>query len=53
MLIRKLVIKLEETEIKKAEFVARQLPKNLVEPTESSFGTMLEEWKDFVEFVEF
>ena len=53
LLIRKLIIKLEETETKKAEFVARELPKNPIESTESTFETMLGEWKDFVGFVEF
>ncbi|MEM6643569.1 MAG: hypothetical protein AAF616_11370 [Bacteroidota bacterium] len=53
LLIRKLVIKPEETETKKAEFVARELPNNPTEPTESSFEIMLGEWKDFLGFVEF
>ena len=53
LLIRKLVIKLEETETKKAEFVAKELPSRSAEAIESAFDTMLGEWKDFVGFVEF
>jgi len=53
LLIRKLIVKLKETETKKAEFVARELPKNSIESQESIFETMLGEWKDFVGFVEF
>ena len=53
LLIRKLVIKLEETETKKAEFVAQELPKTTIESNESTFETMLGEWKDFVGFIEF
>ena len=53
LLIRNMVIKLEETETKKAEFIAQELPKTTIEPKESTFETMLGEWKDFVGFVEF
>lgn len=53
LLIRKLVIKLEETDTKKAEFVTNELPKNSSEFKESTFETMLGEWKDFVGFIEF
>lgn len=53
LLIRKLVIKLEETETKKAEFVVKELIQNQSESNESIFDTMQDEWKDFVGFVEF
>ena len=53
LLIRKLVIKLEETETNKAEFVAKKLPKYSSEPTQTIFETMQGEWKDYVGFVGF
>ncbi|MEQ9405021.1 MAG: hypothetical protein RIM99_15620 [Cyclobacteriaceae bacterium] len=53
LLIRKLVVKLEETKTKKAEFVVRELSKTPIESSELTFDTMLGEWKDFVGFVEF